>query len=144
MGRARARVAVCGVGLMLSLLLIPTTSAAMRTTTANTPSSFAAATIGPVASASASARLTCAIDVSWPITATTWASGYHIYRSGNGGTYSFVASATPRSATSYADQASALKAGLTYVYQVRAYFGSWISTAATSNSVYGPAICGGG
>lgn len=137
--------AVALLGFTLPALLVTASSrAAFSASGGSAGSAFDAATIAPASGVTASPRLTCRIDVSWTATPTAWAAGHKVYRAAGGGTANLVATITPAGTTTYSDTDSALKGGLSYVYTVRAYSGAWLSAPASSGSVLGPAICGGG
>ncbi|HTN80682.1 MAG TPA: hypothetical protein VMK16_13470 [Acidimicrobiales bacterium] len=91
-----------------------------------------------------------AIALTWTATTSTFASGYDILRSTtSGGPYSVVGQVTPRTTITYTD--SAVTAGTTYFYVIRATYQSWTSantaevsaTPACSPSVVQSATGGG-
>ena len=147
MRSTRAWLAAAVLGLILSTLWVLQASGAKFTAaTPNTGNSATAATIAAPAGVSATASaVACRINVTWTMSATTWASGYHVYRSGSSaGPYSHIGTSLGRSAQAYNDESSSLKIGITYYYQVRAYYGNWLSPWSNTASATGPALCGGG
>ncbi len=62
------------------------------------------------------------ITVKWG--KVTGASGYYVYRKKSGGSYSKIATVKSGSTVSYTDTAVKDKNGKTYIYAVRAYYGS--------------------
>jgi hypothetical protein len=93
-------------------------------------SSFAAATLQPPASVSASSGTS--IVVNWSTAPSLNGAGYHILRSAtSGGPYTQVGQVTPATAASYTDTPAT--PGL-YYYVVRSYFQSWESANSTQTS----------
>jgi hypothetical protein len=144
----RTRVAATVVGLVLSTVLVATSSsgASFSGTTANAGNSAAADQLSAPSGLTATAStVACRISLSWTATSSTWATGHHVYRTGStSGPYNLIATVTPRTTTTYADESTALKVGLNYYYQVRAYHGSWLSPWSNTAGATAPASCLGG
>ncbi|MCD7887369.1 MAG: leucine-rich repeat protein [Clostridiales bacterium] len=73
------------------------------------------------------------ITVKW--SKVTGASGYYVYRKTSGGSYSKIKTITSGSTVSYTDTAVKSKNGTTYVYAVRAYFGSTLGSYTDKTTV---------
>lgn len=143
----RAWVAAAVVGMLLATLSVLQASGAKFSADASNPGNSAtAATIAAPTGVSATAStVACRISVTWTMTSTTWASGYHVYRAGSSaGPYSFLGTTLGRANQAYNDESASLKIGISYYYQVRAYYGSWLSPWSNTASATGPALCGGG
>lgn len=143
----RAWVAPAVVGTLLSTLWVLQASGAKFSAAAGNPGNSAtAATIAAPTGVSATASaVACRINVTWTMTSTTWASGHHVYRSGSSaGPYTLVGTTLGRATQAYSDESSSLKIGISYYYQVRAYYGNWLSPWSNTASASGPALCGGG
>lgn len=143
----RAWLAAAVVGLLLSTLWVLQASGAnFGASTANAGNSATAATItAPTGVSATASAVACRINVTWTMTSTTWASGYHVYRSGSsGGPFNYVGTTLGRANQAYNDESATLKAALNYYYQVRAYYGTWLSPWSNTASATGPALCGGG
>lgn len=117
----------------------------MSGSTANTGNSATAGQLAAATGLSASSdTLICRITLSWTATSTTWASGHKAYRSTSaGGPFALIATVSPRTTTTYADQDAALRAGVTYYYQIRAYYSTttWLSAASNTANAAGSAPC---
>lgn len=141
------RTAATVLGLLLSTFLVMSASDARFTSaTANTGNSASAATMAAPTGVSASASaVACRINVTWTMTTTTWATGYKVYRSGStAGPFSLVGTTVGRMNQAYNDESASLKAAIDYYYQVRSYYGNWLSPWSNSASATGPVVCGGG
>ena len=117
-----------GALLVLGMLLAGnvSTSLARMTATDTTSGSFATDALSPPTGLGATGGTTSA-SLSWTATSKTWAAGYTIWRStSSGGTYSQIASVTPRTTVTYVDSPPAG----TYFYKVRAYYQNWSSVNA--------------
>ena len=119
------------LSLALGLLLVgvPATLTLARFTDAVTSTgSVGTDTLQPPTSLSATGG--GAITLTWGQTPDSYAAGYHLYRAtSSGGTYSLVATVTPRSATTTVDDPGSG----TFWYRLRAYYQSWESV--DSNTV---------
>ncbi len=116
-----------GALLVLGVLLVSNVSVSLaRLTSTDTSSgSFATDVLSPPTGLGATGGTT--ISLSWTATPKTWAAGYTIWRStSSGGTYTQIASVTPRTTVTYVDSPSAG----TYFYKVRAYYQNWSSVDA--------------
>jgi len=139
--------AAAGVsGLLLSTFMVLQASGArMGGSTANTGNSASAGQLAAPSGLSASAdTLICRITLSWTASSTTWASGHKVYRStSSGGPFALIATVSPRTTTTYADTDAALRAGVNYYYQIRAYYSTttWLSAWSNTASAAGPAPC---
>lgn len=135
-------------GMLATMLVMQASDAAFTATTSNEGNAAAAAELAaPSGTAASPDALICKITVTWTATPTAWASGHRVERSTSAdGTYSTIATVTPASTTSYADEDAALKAGLYYYYRVRAVYSgtTWVSTPSSSASALAPASCLGG
>lgn len=74
------------------------------------------------------------IKVTWK--KVTGASGYYIYRKPSGGSWSKAGKVTGNGTFEYIDTGVKSKNGITYVYTVRAYYGSTLSTYVAGKSLY--------
>lgn len=73
-----------------------------------------------------------AASLSWKPTASTFATGYRVYRATNsGGPYAVIEKVTPQTTTTYVDWPAAG----TYYYFVVAYFANWESAASPTVKV---------
>lgn len=133
-------------GLLLSALMVLQASGArMSGTTANAGNSYSATSLSAATGLSATPdTIQCKITLSWTASPTTWASGHNVYRStSSGGSFNLIATVSPRTTTTYADTDAALKTGLNYYYQVRAYYTgtTWLSPWSNMTSAAAPAAC---
>ncbi len=112
--------AIVVVGVLLTGSLA--VSLARLTDTDAADSGFATDVLSPPGGLGATGGATIALT--WTATPKTWANGYTVWRStSSGGTYSQIATVTPRTAVTYVDSPSAG----TYYYKVRAYYQNWTS-----------------
>ena len=121
------RVLLLSLGLLL--VGVPARRTLARYTDAATSTgSFASDTLAPPTSLAASGG--ASITLTWTATPDTYAAGYHLYRAtSSGGTYTLVATITPRTTTTVVDNPG----NGTFWYRLRAYFQSWESV--DSNTV---------
>jgi hypothetical protein len=81
--------------------------------------------------------LTIEVQVTWTATASTFADGYRVFRSGtSGGPYTLVGTVTGQSTTSFTDASVAFLA--TYHYVVQATRNLWRSPNSTQASITTP------
>ena len=109
--------------LLLSSLASPTASLALFTSSSSVgANTFTASTLNAPTGLTATGG--SSISLSWTATSSTYASGYHILRSGtSGGPYTQIAQVTPRTTTTYIDSPGAGA----YYYVARAYYQNWES-----------------
>lgn len=146
MRRVRWWAAAVVFGLLVSTFMVLQASGArMSGNTTNAGNSAGADALAAPSGLSASPQtLVCRINLSWTATSTTWASGHKVYRStSSGGPFALIATVSPRTTTTYADQDATLSAGVTYYYQIRAYYSTttWLSAWSNTASAAGPAPC---
>ncbi len=133
--------------LALGLLLVGVPAGrtlARYTDTAPSTGSFGSDTLDPPSGLAATGGPT--ITLTWGVTPDTYATGYTLYRAtSSGGTYTLVATVTPRSATTYVDDPG----NGTFWYRLRAAFQSWESvdsntvSAISGTTLYMPCVSNG-
>jgi hypothetical protein len=106
-------------------------SAAFTTTTLAAPTGLTA-TAGCVGLAAAK------VTLGWTATASTFATGYDVYRAVGAGPSTFLASVSPRTTVAYVDTSVALLTS--YTYTVKTRFASW-SKASVTASATTAAVC---
>jgi hypothetical protein len=120
-------VVLCGLGVPVQQAL------ALLGDNETVAATFSTETLDPPTSVNATAALFLTVDITWTPTVDTRATGYQILRSTTSGSgYVQVGTATPSSATSFADLP--LVPG-TYYYVVRSYYASWTSVNSNEDSV---------
>lgn len=126
-----------------SQLVLVSTSASLRGTTANAGNGWTADQLQAPSGLTVVPGATCVMNLSWTAAPSTWASGYKIYRTANPSTnpYSLLATVDGQPTTSYADSGGSLKFGLRFHYVVRAYRGAWLSAESNSADALAPAAC---
>lgn len=102
---------------------------------------FSAASLAAPTSVSTTKPSALSIRLAWTASASAWATGTKVYRSGtSGGPYTLMATITPTSTTSYTESPSAG----TYYYVVRSYYtgngANWLSSYSSqvSATINGP------
>lgn len=78
------------------------------------------------------------VTVGWTATATTYATGYDIYRAVGAGPSALLTSVSPRTTTSYVDSAVVLLTSYTYTVVTR--FEAWTKASATASATT-PVLC---
>lgn len=78
------------------------------------------------------------VTLGWTATATTYATGYDVYRAVGAGPSTLLASVSPRTTVSYVDTAVAVLTS--YTYTVRTRFQSWTKASSTASATT-PALC---
>jgi hypothetical protein len=78
------------------------------------------------------------VTLTWTATATTFATGYDIYRAVGAGAPTLLTSVSPRTVVSYTD--TAVLVLTSYTYTVRTKYQNWIK-ASSSASATTPAVC---
>ena len=106
-------------------------SAAFTTTTLAAPTGLTA-TAGCVGLAAAK------VTLGWTASASTFATGYDVYRAVGAGPSTFLASVSPRTTVAYVDTSVALLTS--YTYTVKTRFASW-SKASVTASATTAAVC---
>lgn len=129
--------------LLAGQLALGSTSAAMRGTTTNAGSQWTADRLSPATNLSVTPGATCAMNLSWTISPSTWATGYKVYRTANPSSspYALVATVFSRATSTYVDTDSSMKFGLRYYYVIRSYRASWVSAESNSVNALAPAAC---
>lgn len=111
--------------LLVAALLVAggaTVSLARFTSSDGSTAAFTTDVLAPPTDLTATGGTT--VTLSWIATPKTWATGYTVWRASSpSGTYSQIASVSPRTTVTYLDS----PAVGTYYYQVRAYYQSWTS-----------------
>lgn len=112
-------------------------SAAMSATTSVTQASLAASTLEPPTVVTASCDTVfgdTVADISWTATASTYATGYTLYRKTGSGAFGLLATINGRATVTYEDDS--VNIGSSYTYKLQSTYQSWTSvdsnTAATS------------
>jgi hypothetical protein len=117
----------CALGLVAFSLV----GATYSDTASTTGSDFAADVLDPPSSLGASAVALTTVTLTWAATPDTYATGYRVMRSLNGGAYSELTTVTPVSTTMYVDSVGAIGAGQ-YSYYLVTYHGNWNSVASNT------------
>jgi hypothetical protein len=130
------------VGLPFAILLLASPALATLGDSATSSSSFTTTQLAAPTALDAVGG--CAglaspkVTLTWTATATTFATGYDIYRAVGVGPSVFLASVSPRTTVTYTDTAVV---GLTsYTYIVRTKYQSW-TKASTPDPATTPGVC---
>jgi hypothetical protein len=112
------------------IFVLPSATTLARYTASDASTgSFASDTLAPPTGVGAAGG--AQITLTWTATVDTYAAGYHVYRAtSSGGTYSLVATVTPRSTVTYVDNPG----NGTFWYRIRAYFQNWESVDSSTVS----------
>ena len=78
------------------------------------------------------------VTLAWTATATTYATGYDVYRAVGAGPASLLTTITPRTTVGYVD--SAVVVLTSYTYTVVTRFQSWTKASSTASATT-PALC---
>ena len=133
------RAAVLGALALLVAVGAPTLAADADSATAG--STFGTTSLAAPTGLSATAGcngLAAKVTLSWTATASTYATGYDVYRAVGAGASTLLTSVAGRTTTTYTDNAVSLLT--TYTYVVRARYQSW-SKASSSASATTANLC---
>jgi hypothetical protein len=98
---------------------------------AATDADFGADVLDPATNLGASGVDLSQVTLNWTATPDTYATGYRIMRSTNGGAYSEINTVTPYTNTTYVDAVGGIGAS-SYSYYVVAYHEAWNSVASNT------------
>lgn len=142
--RAAAALAAFTLAAATATALVPPTLAAFTAATASNANTWATTTVSPPTSFTATCVNEDRVDLSWVSSPTSAVTGYQIQRRREGeDTFTALTTVTPRTATSYSDQAAPFPSGLLSVsgtvavtYQIRAEVAgsTWRSPTAQASA----------
>jgi hypothetical protein len=92
---------------------------------------FGADVLEPPSSLGASAVGLSQVTLTWTVTPDSYATGYRVMRSLNGGAYSELTTVTPASTETYVDAVGGIGAGQ-YSYYLVTYYENWNSVASNT------------
>ena len=127
---------------MVAVLLAASPALASYLDTATATAHFTARTLaaptGLSATGGCAGTLAPKVTLSWTATASTYATGYDIYRAVGAGAPALLTSVSPRTVVAYTD--TAVSVLTSYTYTVRTKYQSWV-TSSSSASATTPAVC---
>lgn len=130
------------VGGALLVIGVATPAIAAYSDSATSASAFTttqlAAPTGVSAAGGCAGTLAPKVTLTWTATATTFATGYDVYRAIGGGASNYLTTVTPRTTVTYVDTAVSLLTSYTYTLKTR--YQSWTKASATASATT-PVVC---
>jgi hypothetical protein len=127
---------------LVSVLAVAAPVSAAWLQSATATSTFSTATLAPPTALAANRSCLAGIQtvtLSWTPTASTWATGYRVWRKAGAGAFAHVGTVVGRLSSGYIDTPLALTT--TYTYYVTADYSSWSASSTQVSATTLNALC---